>query len=211
MRGKQIMNTKQVNTRRITPADAGKTSRHLVGINQSQDHPRGCGENDVRLRKFDPVPGSPPRMRGKLIDSILSFSMPRITPADAGKTRNFRFRSNQNQTQDHPRGCGENKYCCLGTFFPAGSPPRMRGKLNGVLPAGSFSRITPADAGKTRQQVRKPNNLQDHPRGCGENDVRECRTKLNMGSPPRMRGKLSKSTIASANRRITPADAGKTG
>ena len=70
----------------ITPADAGKTSRHLVGINQSQDHPRGCGENDVRLRKFDPVPGSPPRMRGKLIDSILSFSMPRITPADAGKT-----------------------------------------------------------------------------------------------------------------------------
>ena len=106
MRGKQIMNTKQVNTRRITPADAGKTSRHLVGINQSQDHPRGCGENDVRLRKFDPVPGSPPRMRGKLANENADLSGLGITPADAGKT--VAELVAEGKLQDHPRGCGEN-------------------------------------------------------------------------------------------------------
>ena len=45
----------------------------------------------------------------------------------------------------------------------------MRGKLNGVLPAGSFSRITPADAGKTKATLNERFVNQDHPRGCGEN------------------------------------------
>ena len=30
---------------RITPADAGKTHRHLCKHALEQDHPRGCGEN----------------------------------------------------------------------------------------------------------------------------------------------------------------------
>ena len=91
----------------------------------------------------------------------------RITPADAGKTRNTFARCAGGK--DHPRGCGENGY-----FFPhlaviMGSPPRMRGKLDRCMGAAAARRITPADAGKTRELRAVAAILEDHPRGCGEN------------------------------------------
>ena len=52
----------------------------------SEDHPRGCGENDGVQANFDDEAGSPPRMRGKRIAAINPSTTPRITPADAGKT-----------------------------------------------------------------------------------------------------------------------------
>ena len=71
--------------------------------------------------------GSPPRMRGKLISTVLQGITQRITPADAGKTR--LLTKLQNNRWDHPRGCGEN-----GTVAPI---------------AIAITGITPADAGKT--------------------------------------------------------------
>ena len=72
-----------------------------------------------------------------------------------------------------------------------GSPPRMRGKLD-------RPRLLNAET-------------RDHPRGCGENPTR-CRARLRrLGSPPRMRGKLVRAVSSITIRRITPADAGKTG
>ena len=55
-----------------------------------------------------------------------------------------------------------------------------------------------------------PRKLGDHPRGCGENMTFVSKTVLPLGSPPRMRGKLSHSATALFGARITPADAGKT-
>ena len=86
----------------------------------------------------------------------------------------------------------------------------MRGKLFLFRGICSPCRITPADAGKTMSAVKASVIVWDHPRGCGENCTCDAEKNAATGSPPRMRGKLSKSTIASANRRITPADAGKT-
>ena len=208
MRGKQIMNTKQVNTRRITPADAGKTSRHLVGINQSQDHPRGCGENDVRLRKFDPVPGSPPRMRGKLFGKTSERERRRITPADAGKTANLH--SQVTFEKDHPRGCGENLLIRHPYLYSLGSPPRMRGKRYEPATEEEDDGITPAEAGKTRSCPIAACCPWDHPRGCGENREALQFNCVGLGSPPRMRGKLITLRPYQQECRITPADAGKT-
>ena len=50
----------------------------------------------------------------------------------------------------------------------------------------------------------------DHPRGCGENYVKNFMGYSTVGSPPRMRGKLSRNVVKSNCPRITPADAGKT-
>ena len=51
--------------RRITPADAGKTTQR-IGINPcAEDHPRGCGENEDDSLRQAYTSGSPPRMRGK--------------------------------------------------------------------------------------------------------------------------------------------------
>ena len=91
---------------RITPADAGKTEDEVKRCRFDKDHPRGCGENLSCLLHSRETMGSPPRMRGKRFPSSQLVTLPRITPADAGKTRRSGRRSAKQG--DHPRGCGEN-------------------------------------------------------------------------------------------------------
>ena len=74
---------------RITPADAGKTAKTLDRTAERWDHPRGCGENLNQKKSCRGLKGSPPRMRGKLFLWTTTSLLPRITPADAGKTRLF--------------------------------------------------------------------------------------------------------------------------
>ena len=50
---------------------------------------------------------------------------------------------------------------------------------------------------------------QDHPRGCGEKEVAAGARQVNMGSPPRVRGKAYKLPGIHALIWITPAGAGK--
>ena len=70
----------------ITPADAGKTSIVHAYYYTIKDHPRGCGENLPPVLLLMPQAGSPPRMRGKPSREEVTFFLPRITPAGAGKT-----------------------------------------------------------------------------------------------------------------------------
>ena len=194
--------------RGITPADAGKTSRRRGELQASKDHPRGCGENsECRCRAVCGV-GSPPRMRGKPAFTTASIAAIRITPADAGKTISLSravFR-----IWDHPRGCGENYISTTKSSRYLGSPPRMRGKPVHPDDSRDCARITPADAGKTQRGHFFQRSFQDHPRGCGENIKIGVIARRKVGSPPRMRGKLSVITRTMISAGITPADAGKT-
>ena len=147
-------------------------------------------------------------MRGKPHFSPFSVGFCRITPADAGKTPPAG--AVLSGRQDHPRGCGENRGPAQFFRFPLGSPPRMRGKRPGAHPGRSDSRITPADAGKTASSVPLPAKKRDHPRGCGENNMKNPTAKRKKGSPPRMRGKRFDDLFKIIGYRITPADAGKT-
>ena len=47
MRGKLIDHGTECICNRITPADAGKTKSFLRLYMLWQDHPRGCGENNI--------------------------------------------------------------------------------------------------------------------------------------------------------------------
>ena len=188
MRGKQFIKQPYHNSYRITPADAGKTN----------------------MFPYDEIiaQGSPPRMRGKRYSKRLREKKPGITPADAGKTLLSFFLSPF--TQDHPRGCGENRSGGVELGKERGSPPRMRGKLLQDAMTKCQFRITPADAGKTTQSLSSGRSLRDHPRGCGENPACCSSIKFSKGSPPRMRGKRNRETCAEQHAGITPADAGKT-
>ena len=86
-------------------------------------------------------------MRGKQTYIWCRFFRNRITPADAGKTPETVMK--WWLEKDHPRGCGENTRNLKASGKRKGSPPRMRGKLNGVRRYARFVGITPADAGKT--------------------------------------------------------------
>ena len=65
----------------------------------------------------------------------------------------------------------------------------MRGKPRLCDSCRYYTRITPADAGKTAYVNRGWAGAEDHPRGCGENTKGNKYGKPKSGSPPRMRGK----------------------
>ena len=94
--------------------------------------------------------------------------------------------------------------------FNLGSPPRMRGKPITEAFKADIDRITPAYAGKTILLCACVPHVADHPRVCGENPPRAENKGFDIGSPPRMRGKLPYATKTDLKDGITPAYAGKT-
>ena len=132
-------------------------------------------------------------MRGKLHKRGLLRGALGITPACAGKTSASRLRASARW--DHPRVCGENTPRGLFYFPAGGSPPRVRGKHARYRAPNRPCRITPACAGKTFPLLSAERTGQDHPRVCGENLMMTRRRQLLLGSPPRVRGKLSKGGI----------------
>ena len=126
MRGKVLRFTQKAYIRRITPAYAGKScASHFVKCSQ-RDHPRLCGEKGSNGCSFPVLIGSPPPMRGKVIDTLSGKFVIRITPAYAGKRHLMRCAVCG--AVDHPRLCGEKSALTAETIAGAGSPPPMRGK-----------------------------------------------------------------------------------
>ena len=152
--------------------------------------------------------GSPPQVRGKLWARPASAGAHRITPAGAGKT--VRNGLPLRMGTDHPRRCGENAAATDSSTGAMGSPPQVRGKLSYLRSPCLVFRITPAGAGKTKHSAVCRPNGRDHPRRCGENDAVCGRNFFVKGSPPQVRGKLSKKETCPVDDRITPAGAGKT-
>ena len=128
-------------------------------------------------------------------------------PALAGKSVRIRVWVKYNR--DHPRACGEKLISAISCLLVVGSPPRMRGKARQNRTVGYRAGITPAHAGKS---VRFPSGHcrgRDHPRACGEKELRARRCEKRLGSPPRMRGKEPLPRRHEGRRGITPAHAGK--
>ena len=67
MRGKPEDMVAEIVGTRITPAYAGKTAAANLIAKAQEDHPRVCGENEIKSFIIELDRGSPPRMRGKLI------------------------------------------------------------------------------------------------------------------------------------------------
>ena len=132
MRGKVFYLLLSVHADGITPAYAGKSSTLLNFSITEWDHPRVCGEKEESDFTDKEAPGSPPRMRGKVVCNETGKGRQGITPAYAGKSL---------------RG-GIEKTPSLG------SPPRMRGKAPIVRDIVRDLGITPAYAGKRLKRSR---------------------------------------------------------
>ena len=207
MRGKEDFWSVSYQSSGITPAYAGKSLVHVDTSATNKDHPRVCGEKCELVFSLVTLLGSPPRMRGKVEEVTPTNETDRITPAYAGKRLCCRVGSRV--TGDHPRVCGEK--CQPGPRSPgwAGSPPRMRGKAPLALGHGHQPWITPAYAGKRFSAPLGGGKKGDHPRVCGEKSGHFWRGGIQMGSPPRMRGKETQVAEDEAPEGITPAYAGK--
>ncbi len=147
MRGKAPLLSKAPSECGITPACAGKSGPCPDRGPPAEDHPRVCGEKHLYGAKFETKGTSPPRVRGKGRPGRLRVWLARITPAYAGKSSlaccPWRLH------RDHPRVCGEKHRPSKTQSRPAGSPPRMRGKVVRLCMATGLRRITPAYAGKS--------------------------------------------------------------
>ena len=207
MRGKVIMPHAPNSPGRITPAYAGKSSHQHGAGRWRRDHPRVCGEKEIAAGRDVAYWGSPPRVRGKAVCNADSLRTGGITPAYAGKRMVFAGR--KSRTWDHPRVCGEKRRPTLWWAALRGSPPRVRGK--GRVPAAIPARrgITPAYAGKRGDGGGPILVCRDHPRVCGEKAVMQPECPRWEGSPPRVRGKDTRSKSAYNSAGITPACAGK--
>ena len=166
MRGARARALRNWRGRRIIPADAGSTTLTTGKRCFPEDHPRGCGEHQIRSLNSMTSWGSSPRMRGAPSEELDDRAVVRIIPADAGSTvQKFPVR---NLEPDHPRGCGEHGMGNGEERCDLGSSPRMRGAQR--LPCDIMEPvgIIPADAGSTCTWPSYLPRLGDHPRGCGE-------------------------------------------
>ena len=149
MRGKGCYMQELSGETGITPAYAGKRQRRATACTWLRDHPRVCGEKHRPTWMFPAHTGSPPRMRGKVLNEEETQQEIGITPAYAGKSM---YRTTETLCcRDHPRVCGEKPVAMHSCTMTRGSPPRMRGKVGDDLFLLLFAGITPACAGKSRQ------------------------------------------------------------
>ena len=127
MRGKVATGRQTVCRCGITPAYAGKSTAAFSSSRTTL--------------------GSPPHMQGKEVCENGEVEIQRITPAYAGKS-GISSQAKPSR-RDHPRICGEKLHLTRFLDCCTGSPPRMRGKAQGLLDQLPPYRITPAYAGKS--------------------------------------------------------------
>ena len=193
---------------RIIPAHAGNTRVRSGRARRLSDHPRACGEHNMRSYQYWMYRGSSPRMRGTLGISMFSHTNDGIIPAHAGNTSTAMWASAC--SRDHPRACGEHVGLKLAAVPLSGSSPRMRGtRRRAELMRGGYG-IIPAHAGNTRCLHAQSSTHRDHPRACGEHLILWCRVRRGVGSSPRMRGTQTCLTKRVGFIGIIPAHAGNT-
>ena len=105
--------------------------------------------------------------------------------------------------------CGEKCPMCQWRRSLKGSPPHVRGKDGPRVYYIPNSGITPAYAGKSRKNGTCNRQIWDHPRVCGEELSAIGGMYYELGSPPRMRGRVIRGLATRITSGITPAYAGK--
>ena len=169
MRGTVSSSASRVMRPRITPACAGNRVLSCSSGIVSKDHPRVCGEQMRQIREKRGISGSPPRVRGTDGGDAWPSVRARITPACAGNRRcSWPCRTSH---WDHPRVCGEQQKVMQLRTWLIGSPPRVRGTEDRLVPGLYSGRITPACAGNRALDWLAAGLCEDHPRVCGEQAI----------------------------------------
>ena len=192
----------------IIPAYAGNTREYYHVTPQDWDHPRVCGEHNLRKHLMRHPTGSSPRMRGTPVSYHSDSGRYGIIPAYAGNTADRQ--GHCLHTGDHPRVCGEHQVLSAPEVRRLGSSPRMRGTLGDGLRVDDKIGIIPAYAGNTHHCHRQHCGQRDHPRVCGEHAAMTLDVYADLGSSPRMRGTLGDGLRVDDKIGIIPAYAGNT-
>ena len=132
--------------------------------------------------------GSPPLARERLSCIHQALQDTGITPACAGKTHSTKQKHSLNQ--DHPRLRGKDRHSTSADGLNLGSPPLARERRPHADACSNKSGITPACAGKTRDNRAKMVFRRDHPRLRGKDPSAQHWQLSAVGSPPLARERL---------------------
>ena len=194
--------------RRIIPARAGSTHRGVAACDTPGDHPRSCGEHATLSTAFGIRQGSSPLVRGALAAALHERGVWGIIPARAGSTE--KFQKELDESEDHPRSCGEHSTRRSTPRGAAGSSPLVRGAPISATGELSTTRIIPARAGSTATKASLKVTDEDHPRSCGEHQVMLVAGQTYTGSSPLVRGAPEIMPLTASLLGIIPARAGST-
>ena len=112
--------------------------------------------------------------------------------------------------RDHPRIRGEHHFLSLPGSFSPGSSPHTRGALHRGLLLTHSTRIIPAYAGSTHDDVGQVQLGRDHPRIRGEHPLAIETAVAKTGSSPHTRGAQLRVVSLPVGVGIIPAYAGST-
>ena len=131
----------------IIPACAGSTTLSSFHTTCIGDHPRMCGEHQVRDTMYGTTQGSSPHVRGARIQAVVQRRGGGIIPACAGST--CTFSTICVIRRDHPRMCGEHAVIVNFVGGLPGSSPHVRGAPKRAMVNTRSNGIIPACAGST--------------------------------------------------------------
>ena len=117
----------EIQQKGITPTCVGNTLTTCSGLMTAEDHPHVCGEYDITLIGSNDAEGSPPRVWGIPVQSVL----------------------HELRQRDHPHVCGEYGPAQEGRQRRIGSPPRVWGILSRSQSKENGTGITPTCVGNT--------------------------------------------------------------
>ena len=150
-------------------------------------HPRGCGADPSSVHGLKLMPGSSPRVRGRLVDNCPHQCPVGLIPAGAGQTSRHSRRHHRRRA--HPRGCGADFRRAISHPAALGSSPRVRGRRLPVAEHVVHLGLIPAGAGQTPHTALWQTPWGAHPRRCGADWQARKTGGVVEGSSPRVRGR----------------------
>ncbi|KPI05046.1 hypothetical protein OK006_6805 [Actinobacteria bacterium OK006] len=188
------------------PAGAGSSGTGAGGVRAPREHPRGCGEQRGVTSTATPSGGTSPRVRGADVDRPAVRLRFGNIPAGAGSRAGTC--GGWPAPREHPRGCGEQTTGSTSTVTLSGTSPRVRGAAHGHRLGIGVAGNIPAGAGSSGCPSTSAGTPREHPRGCGEQRLRQALRAAQAGTSPRARGAVTSSLSDSAGGGNIPAGAG---
>ncbi len=173
---------------RFTPTRVGTTVWVSVVSAASAVHPHACGDDAPDHICGRPIPGSPPRVWGRLRRKSSNCSRafgspPRVWGRLTVAANNVVI------CTVHPHACGDDARSPSAMVQRSGSPPRVWGRRDRAPAALAIARFTPTRVGTTCRRFVASTTPPVHPHACGDDAKRLGITTVERGSPPRVWGR----------------------
>ncbi len=169
----------------LTPAQAGTATCRSRSCRAWRAHPRAGGDGQA---------------------TATAATWTRAHPAQAGTAPSCG--ADGARAGAHPRAGGDGVIKSIPPVPSKGSPPRRRGRLGSADGVDLAGGLTPAQAGTASAPTCGRRCIWAHPRAGGDGVVQLGAVVLDLGSPPRRRGRLQRPRHHRRGGGLTPAQAG---